>query len=392
MPGQTFDTVVVGGGIMGCVTAFRLAAAGQEVALLELGGLCMQASGVNAGTLSIQIKRAALVPYAMRSWQLWRTTEDWLGVDVGFHQAGGITLAFTEEEAEMLTERMAARIANGAPVEMIGPDRARELEPGLSDKPRLASWCPMDAYASSYRLGDLFRGVLQRSGVEVREFTPVEAIEREDGGYAVRSGAETFRGARLVLCGGVWIEKILARDFGVRIPVNCRVNQVSVTERIPPVMCRVLGIATGLLTLKQSRNGTVLIGGGWQGKGDPERGGYEVVPKNVIGNLRLAAYVIPALRAARIVRTWLGLEGNVEDYMPLAGEIPGAAEAYVLGCVRGGFTIGPYIATLLSQRILGREPEMPLFDPARAVVPPGAVDFTSRLPTPEGTQAACPAR
>ena len=365
---MNYDTVVVGGGIMGCTAAFRLAAAGQKVVLLELDGLCMQASGVNAGTLSIQIKRAALVPYAMRSWELWRTTRAWLGADVGFHQAGGITLAFSDEEAEMLTDRMAARRENGAPIEMVGANRARELEPALSDKPVLASWCPMDAYASSYRLGDALRGALKHAGVEVREFTPVDKIEREDNGYAVRSGPEIFRGARVVVSGGVWTEKLLARDFGIRIPVNCRVNQVSVTERMPPIMSRVLGIATSLLTLKQSQNGTVLIGGGWQGKGDVERGGYEVIPENVVGNLRLAAYVVPALKEARIVRTWLGLEGNVEDFMPLAGEIPGAPDAYILACVRGGFTIGPYMASLLAQRILGEEPEMPLFDPARAVV------------------------
>ena len=363
-----FDTMVVGGGIMGCTVAFRLASAGQKVVLIERDGLCMQASGVNAGTLSIQIKRAALVPYAMRSWELWRTTREWLGVDVGFHQAGGITLAFTDEEAEMLTQRMAARKENGAPIEMVGPNRARELEPGLSDKAILASWCPMDAYASSYQLGDALRTALRSAGVTVREFSPVDAIEREDTGYVARAGEDSLGAKRVVVTGGVWIEKLLARDFGVRIPVNCRVNQVSVTERMPPIMQRVLGIATSLLTLKQSQNGTVLIGGGWQGKGNPERGGYEVVPENLVGNLRLAGYVIPALREARIVRTWLGLEGNVDDFMPLAGEIPGAPDAYVLGCVRGGFTIGPFIGTLMAQRILGREPEMPLFDPARAVV------------------------
>ena len=93
---RTADTVVVGGGVMGCTVAFRLAERGQRVVLLERGGLCMQASGVNAGTLSIQIKRAVLVPYAMRGWDLWRTTRDWLGVDVGFEQVGGVTLAFTD--------------------------------------------------------------------------------------------------------------------------------------------------------------------------------------------------------------------------------------------------------------------------------------------------------
>ncbi|MBV9786376.1 MAG: FAD-binding oxidoreductase [Acidisphaera sp.] len=366
------DTIVVGGGIMGCTVALHLARAGQRVLLLEKGGLCMQASGVNAGTLSIQIKRAALIPYALRGWELWRDARDWLGSDAGFHQTGGLSLAFTDEEAAMLTERMEARKRNGAPVEMIGANRAHELEPGLSDKPVLASWCALDGYASSNELGNSLRGALARAGVQVREFTALDGLEREDGQYVARSAAGLQRARRVVLAGGVWLETLLRRDFGIAIPLTCRVNQVSVTERLPPILHRVLGVATGLLSLKQSRNGTVIIGGGWQGKGDAERGGTEVIPENLVGNLRLASYAIPALREARVVRTWLGVEGSTQDEMPIVGALPGAPEAYVIGGVRGGFTIGPFMGKLLAQHMLGQEPEMPIFDPARAIVPTSA--------------------
>lgn len=366
---MTYDTVVIGGGVMGCTVAVNLAAAGQAVAVVEKGGLCMQASGVNAGTLAIQIKRAALIPYALKGWELWRDTAQWLGMDAGFHQVGGITVAFTAEEADLLTERMEARRANGAPIEIIGANRAHELEPGLSDKPVLASWCALDGYASSNELGNLFRGALTRARVAIHEFTAVDKVERESQGYVAHTPDGNIRASRVVMAGGMWLEGLLRRDFGINIPLICRVNQVSVTERLPPIMQRVLGVATGQLTLKQSQNGTVVIGGGWQGKGDAERGGYEIIPQNLLGNVRLAAYAIPALRHARIVRTWLGIEGNSQDAMPIVGELPGAPDAYVIGAVRGGFTIGPYMGKLLAQRILGQEPEMPLFDPARVMVP-----------------------
>ncbi len=363
------DAIVVGGGVMGCTVALHLAAAGQSVTVLDRGGLCMEASGVNAGTLALQVKRAALIPYALRGLQLWREARQWLGDDADFHELGGITLAFDEAEAAMLTERMEARRQQGAPIEMVGPNRAHALEPGLSDKPVLASWCALDGHASSNRLGELFRSALSNADATVREFETVTGVEREDGGYTVRTGSGVLRAKRVVMAGGMWLEGLLRRDFGINIPLTCRVNQVSVTERMPPIMRRVLGVATGLLSLKQSGNGTVVIGGGWQGKGDPARGGYEIIPENLIGNLRLAAYAVPALRQARVVRTWLGLEGMTQDEMPLVGELPGLPDAYVIGGVRGGFTIGPFMGKLLAQRILGQEPELPLFDPARAVVP-----------------------
>jgi glycine/D-amino acid oxidase-like deaminating enzyme len=65
------------------------------------------------------------------------------------------------------------------------------------------------------------------------------------------------------------------------------------------------------------------------------------------------------------MRSWTGFEANVPDFYPLAGALPGMEGAFVLGCVRGGYTIGPYISKLMGDFILDREPELPLFDPGR---------------------------
>lgn len=117
--------------------------------------------------------------------------------------------------------------------------------------------------------------------------------------------------------------------------------------------------------MKQKINGTVLIGGGWQGRGTPQDGRGEVDAASVRPNLALAQYAVPALGDARVLRSWTGFEANVPDFYPLAGALPGVPDAYILGCVRGGYTIGPYIGQLMGDLILGREPEMPLFDPGR---------------------------
>src|SRR6476646_9233293 len=113
---------------MGSATAIRLAEAGMRVVLIEASLLGMGASGVNAGTLSLQIKRVGLMPYALKGHALWKKA----GEAVGFRQIGGLTLAFTDREAEMLVERMTARRQAGAPIELIPATQAREREPGLT--------------------------------------------------------------------------------------------------------------------------------------------------------------------------------------------------------------------------------------------------------------------
>ncbi len=360
---EIFDAVVVGGGVMGCATALGLARGGMRVAVVERRALGTGASGVNAGTLSLQIKRSALVPYALKGLDRWRSTVERLGFDVHYRRTGGLTCAFTDAEAEALTTRMAERKAAGVPLEIVGPARVRELEPGLTPKVKLASWCAEDGYAHSTVTGRAYRTALVKAGVTVIEGEPVEGIERA-GSFTVVTPRTTLCGRRLVLAGGAWL-KPLAKLIGVDLPIGVRINTVSVTARMPVAIRTIVGHAFGLLTLKQSDNGTMLVGGGWQGRGNAEQGWSAVDPDTLVGNLRLAQFAVPALAHAQVVRTWLGFEANVPDMMPLAGALPGIADAFVIGCVRGGYTIGPYMGELLSQLILGREPEMPLFSPGR---------------------------
>jgi len=140
---------------------------------------------------------------------------------------------------------------------------------------------------------------------------------------------------------------------------------VTVTERQPRMIRTLLGTATDTLSLKQVDNGAVLIGGGWQGIGSLEDGPREVVPEHVVGNLRLACATVPALVQARAVRTWLGLEARVADNLPLAGALPGIANAWVLGAVHTGFALSPAAAEMMASVMLGRAPAVPAFDPAR---------------------------
>ncbi len=353
-----FDCAVVGGGVMGCATALFLARGGMRVVLLERGPLCRQASGVNAGTLTMQMTRAALIPYALRAWEMWMRTPEWLdGGDVRARARPGLSVAFTEQEECLLTERARIRGAAGAPIELIGASRACEIEPGLNPAVRLAGHCPIDGFTSAYLTGRAFRGALLNAGVDLREGCAVDGI---DPGFTVRTAVGPVAAKQVVLAGGVWLEP-MAAWLGVRLPIKTLINQLVVTEPMHPVMASVLGVASGLLSLKQFENGSVLIGGGWQGMGDREHGPIAVRPESFLGNVRLAAHTIPALRAARVVRSWLGLEAETADALPAIGPVPGVPGAWTIGSVHSGYTSGPYFGRLLAQAVLGMAPELPLF-------------------------------
>ncbi len=364
---ETWDLAVIGGGLMGCAAALRAQQGGMRAVVVEQGEIGGGASGVNAGTLSLQIKRVRLMPYALRGRALWEEA----GEAVGYHRTGGYTLAFNDREAELLTTRMAMKRDAGAPVEIISPNQVAAEEPGLARRIVLASWCPLDGYANSSLTGQFWRGRLREGGVTMREQTKVTAIERRpEGGWRLVTNQGVIDCTRLLIATGGWMKPVAAL-LGIDMPVRARINTVAVTERGPRLVNSVIGHATGLLTLKQKPNGTVLIGGGWQGRGTPQEGRGEVDADTLTPSLRLAQFAVPGLSAFRVLRAWTGFEANVPDFFPLAGLAPGFDDVFLLGCVRGGYTIGPYIGGLMGDFILGREPELPLFDPGRNFDPDG---------------------
>ena len=355
-----YDIAVIGGGIMGCATALRMAEGGMRATVLDQGDLGQGASGVNAGTLSLQIKRVKLMPYALKGYHEWEA----MGDAVGFRKTGGYTLAFTERESELLHERQTLKAEAGAPIEFVSNNNIRNAEPNLTQKVISASYCPEDGYANSSLTGQYYRGRLRDQGIPYRERCPVTAIEQDGAGFALDTRQGEITASRILMATGAWL-KPTAAMLDVDLPVNARINTVSVTERLKPLTSTVIGHATGLLTMKQKTNGTVLIGGGWQGRGTPKEGRGQVTAGSLQPNLALAQFALPALANARIIRSWTGFESNVPDFYPLVGALPGVEGAFVLGCVRGGYTIGPYISKLMGDFILEREPELPLFDPGR---------------------------
>ncbi|MFT5447067.1 MAG: sarcosine oxidase subunit beta [Gammaproteobacteria bacterium] len=361
-----FDTAVVGGGVMGCSTALPLARSGQKVAVFDRRGLGLEASGRNAGSLSPMIKKAELVAHATEGYRMWMSSKEWLGVDIGAHAQPGLIVSYNEKEAESLDRLIVERCANGAQIEMITGKRAMEIEPHLSPGVTLAAYSEIDGHGESNRTGQVFNFALNEAGATIFSNCEVEEVVRESGGFEIRTKKGTAFASRIVLAGGAWLEA-MASWLGFALPVQFKVNQMIVTERTRPVLRTVLGVQNGLLTLKQSSNGSIVIGGGWQGHGDLDKGAWHIEPDAVVRNLQLARYVMPKVSALRIVRTWLGLEAVLPDYLPAVGNVPGVDGAYVIGCCRGGWAIGPCLGATLADHILGRSSKLPIFDPGRRI-------------------------
>ncbi|MBS3650204.1 FAD-binding oxidoreductase [Pseudaminobacter sp. 19-2017] len=356
---------MIGGGIFGLFCALTLADAGKSVVVIDRGPVWSEASAVNAGSLGVQNKLPALVPYTLWSWEIWETLAERLGADIGLRRDGGYKIAMTEAEAERLDAVSMQQKALGLDVRRLTQADLRRTAPWISSDCVAATYSPQDGYANPTLVGPALRRAVERSGVEILDDTAVEEIRSGD-----RLGVVTRRGeiqaSKIAITSGAWSGR-LAAMVGVRLPISLDVNMVSVTESARPTIENIVTHARGILTLKQVANGSCLIGGGWQGIGTLENQRKEVSYDQLVHNLRLALRVIPGLERLNVVRSWAGYEGVTPDSLPYLGLLPGHRNIYCAACARGGFTLGPLMGQLLGELISHGETSKPIdiFNPGR---------------------------
>jgi hypothetical protein len=113
---------------------------------------------------------------------------------------------------------------------------------------------------------------------------PVTALVAEEGAYRVETGAGTVHARRVVNAAGAEAGRISAM-LGLELPIQGHPIQVNVTEPVAPLVKHLVYFAGEKLTLKQARNGSFLIGGGWPARWS-QRGG--ALGERPVVNLGLA--------------------------------------------------------------------------------------------------------
>lgn len=375
------EVLVVGGGIAGAATAYRLAQAGVETILLDRFDLGTQASGANAGSMHGQIQftpfRDFGEEWALRwaptlgllkaSVEIWKGLSDELGVDVELRLGGGLLVASDEQQLKMIERKVAIENANGVASQLLSREDLRRVAPYVADEMVGGELCPIEGKANPLLATPAFAAAAQRAGATIERRTEVRAIERTRVGFELETTRGRFRAPRLVLCAGSET-RALARMLGAELPIEGHPMQVNVTEAVAPLVPHLVYFAGDRLTLKQARIGSLLIGGGWPAAVHPRTGRPTVDLHGVRRNLAVARRVVPAVGGARLLRTWVGVNNGVPDEMPIIAALDDVAPGLVVGTFPYlGFSGGPIMGELLAALARGAEVPFDLapFSPAR---------------------------
>ena len=379
------DAVIIGGGVTGCGAAYHLALAGMSIVLLERGALNRGASGRNAGSLHFQLqhqtasfderkrrKLAATVPMLKAAAGAWRRLSEAMDEDFELVQRGGLMVAETDAEVASLRAKHALEQAWQLNTELLDSRGAREAAPGISPRIQAATFCPYEGHANPRLVTLALARAAQRHGARLHTGSEVASIQSEDACYQVvtRNGLR-FSTPRVVDAAGAWAGDVAALA-GLPLPVQAVPLHMNVTERTGPLLALSLQHVGERLSLKQLRDGNVLIGGGWPAHRRrmdgvvPKNGPVDVLYESLARNVAVAVRVLPALSEVRLLRTWTGLAAWTPDGLPVLGEMRHRPDFYV-ACGGNGFTLGPLFAERLAERILAgaRSHEWAVLDPAR---------------------------
>lgn len=359
--GETYDSVIIGGGLMGSSSALQLALAGQRVVVLEKDSPGRHASGVNAGGLRRLNRHPAEIPLAVAATEMWQDIAALVDSDCDVKLSGQLRVAENASDLEKLEERAALVRSLGYEHEqMIGRDQLYRLVPALAPHCVGALYAAGDGMARPYHALTAFRRKAESLGVVFRSGHRVQALEQRGPGWRVRTEQGEYTGHNVVNAAGAWADRICAL-LDEPVPLTVGAPMMMVTERLPHFLDPVVGAASRMLSFKQMENGTVLIGGAHLAAHDMERETTTIDFAKLRESSRTVLALFPHMKSVRIVRTWAGLEAFTPDRLPVIGasaRVPGVF--HVFGFSAHGFQLAPIVGRIVADLIMDRPNALPI--------------------------------
>lgn len=350
--------VVIGGGLLGMLSARELALAGCQVTIYERGRVGQESSWAGGGILSpLYPWRYAAPITELARWSQGRYRD----FAEGLHAETGIDPEWTKsgllmpglEPAERTT---AARWAEryGYRLETLQPDALASLSPELAAVTGEALWMPEVAQLRNPRFVRALRQSLMDMGVTILEETPVTAIETVQGkvsGIGTHEGLVTAES--VVVCGGAWSGSLL-KQLGYELAIKPVRGQMLLYRAEPGLLSQIV-LSEGYYLIPR-RDGRILVGSTLEDVGFDKSTTEEARDKL----RREAERILPALKTRELERQWAGLRPGTKEGIPYIGAVPGFGGLFVnAGQYRNGVVTGLASARLVRNLMLGEETILP---------------------------------
>lgn len=347
------DVIIVGGGVIGCSIAWRLAQTGLKVTVLERRRVGCEASRAAAGMLSPQGESQTPGPFfdlCLRSRSIYRDfakeLNDASGIDVEYKDEGTLFVVLKGEDDAEHTRWAKWQLEAGLPLEHVSADELRKIEPAVTESATRAIFLPEEHQVENRRLMDALEIAVKRAGVELIEGTEVTALSTDHGRITgVVCGSQRHESGTVVVAAGAWSSRLL-EPTGLYVKViPVRGQMIAVKGGTWPID-RVLHSSDVYIVPRG--DGRILIGA------TVENVGFQkAVTVDAIEHLLSAAVrLVPSMSDLEIIETWSGLRPDTVDHLPIMGPSGLGNLLLATGHFRNGILLAPITAELMSKVIL----------------------------------------
>ncbi|MGI5415643.1 glycine oxidase ThiO [Actinomadura luteofluorescens] len=357
--------VIIGAGVVGLATAWRTAAGGAAVTLVDpapASGASSVAAGMLTPVSELTYGEEPLLRLGLASRDRYGAfvaeLEELTGLETGYRTDGIIEVAFDSDDLRHLDDLRRFQESLGIPVEALTRRECRRLEPMLAPGVRGGLLAPEDGSVDPRRLAPALLAACERLGVRlVRRRAERLVVENDAAAGVGLDDGTVLRADRVLLAAGPWSGDLGGLPPGTVPPVRPVKGQViRLRTRAPFLRRPTRGLVRGSsVYLVPRADGEIVLGATQEELGFDTR----VTAGGLWELLRDARELLPGITELEFAEVTAGLRPGSPDNAPVMGptELPGLLVG--TGHFRNGILLTPVSADILSAMLLdGPVPEV----------------------------------
>lgn len=367
---KTCDTLVIGGGIVGCGALYQLAKRGvTDSVLVEMNELTSGTTWHSAGHVIVVDERPEIAALNSLSLQTYEVFEKETGLDIGRHMIGCVRIATNAPRLKRFERLAQAMDAFDTPSEMLDVDGIRRKFPLVNTGGLLGGmWTAREGYVDASMTTQAFAQAARQLGATIYRHTKVLRIERQGRRWRVETAKGTIDADNIVVAVGFWAAQ-LARELNINLPIVPVERQYIVTDAVPEL--KDVGFELPILRdydvpvyFRQERESLLM------GVHEPHTPFCftDGIPESYAGELfepdleRGEACIlagierVPAFGKVGMKRVICGATSRTPDLSGLMGPVPGWPGLYILSGFAAGVSQGAAIGSLLAEWIVKGTP------------------------------------
>lgn len=365
MASEQFDSIIIGGGVIGCSIAYHLSKQGKKVLLLEKNKIGSEASSAAAGMLGVLAELEfpnSLFDLAKKSREMFPSIasdiRELTHIDIELAWNGQLKIAETIEQVKELKKIANWQSSIGEKAVWLDPDEVLDLEPSLSNNLKGALYFPEEGHVSAPQLTQGFAKAAATLGTVIREFCEVQTLLVQDGTVTgVRSLTGDFYGESIVVATGAWSRKWLPETLNEeKLYFPVKGEAFSVRTHVPLLKRTVF---TKGCYIVPKKGGELIIGATM----NPNTFDKSISVESLSQLMNKVKTLLPLVGAATLDRFWSGIRPMTPDGYPFLGKHPDLNQLFfAVGHSRNGILLSPITGKSMADFILGNTPSVDLND------------------------------